>query len=353
MRIALLTDIAGHCPVKGRVAAPSDWTLLRQTVAAAATADADAQFVILTTQRSHGWFEGFERVCVSEGGRVRLPGTSPAEKVLKTLAPNVLLWPFGGDMPLRGRIPTVLYALDLFPWVAADAASVAPPVTKTARASAQKAQVILCPSNALQKQVAISLGIGMDKIVVAQPGVSPVFSTPQQRAVAGDYAVFPVNRHTLPCLGALRDAMEKRPEFFPPVLVVLGAPWSGEPANWGREVIRVERCPENIRASLMQHARMLLYTAVHDGAGVPVMEALCSGVPVLASKSCALGEIGGRALLHCDPQNSTSIIQTLRRFHDESAREQAERIAAGRSWISDVTWDKCAWKVLSAVKRAL
>lgn len=190
----------------------------------------------------------------------------------------------------------------------------------------------------------------MERIYVAPPGVSDVFQEDLAPLAEPPYGLFPINRYTLPCLPALREALQKRPELFPPLLVVIGPSAPQEPDDWGCGIIRIERCPDTVLASLLRHADLLLYPAVADGCGMAVVESLRAGTPVLTARAGAPAEWGGSVPAYCDPENATSIIQALRRFQDESSSEREDRLTMGRGAASEATWERCAWKMLAALK---
>ena len=214
------------------------------------------------------------------------------------------------------------------------------------------AQGIVCPSREAQRICAGLLGVGLERITVAPPGVHPLFSEPMPPLAAPPYCVTALNPYTAPLLPAVLETAKKRPELFPPTLVVTGPPMPDEPSDWGMPVIRVESCPPRARAALLQHAAFFLYPALHDLSGMPVLEALRAGTPVVTSRAGALPEVSGSVPFFCDPESSASLVQTLRRLAEETPRERRERVATGRMVAQDHEWGRCAWKLLSAAKRA-
>ncbi len=326
-------------------------------VAALRNAHADIEVVVFTDGASSALFKDFPQVEVAPRRTLLLSQTYARNlhQAAKKARVDVLVAP-ASTMPCDKRADYARIALifDLLPWRVkrrnnADAAEHSLP--RRVLRACRLAQGIVCPSQAAQKLSASLLGVGMEKISVAPPGINPVFDAPQAPVVRPPYALLPINPYTLHGLPHLVEALKKRPEHFPPTLVVTGPAHPDEPSDWGRDIIRVESCPPNMTAALLQHAALFLYPAPWDMSAMPVLEAMRAGVPVIAPRSGAIPEIAGNAPFYCDSQNSASIIQTMRRFCEETPKERVERVAMGRGSSLEYVWERCAWKLVAAVRR--
>src|SRR5574344_2162382 len=70
-------------------------------------------------------------------------------------------------------------------------------------------------------------------------------------------------------------------------------------------------------------AAVFVYPSHYEGFGIPVLEALCSGLPVLAATGSCLEEAGGPNSLYVDPNNANAIASRLNRILDnEKLREE-------------------------------
>ena len=103
------------------------------------------------------------------------------------------------------------------------------------------------------------------------------------------------------------------------------------------DVILTGFLPQEQLLSLMGSAYALVYPSLWEGFGMPVLEAMQSGVPVLCSRNSSLPEIAGNAGLYFDPLDAEEMGKQLALvYKDEQARgrmiEQGLERAASFSW---------------------
>ena len=134
----------------------------------------------------------------------------------------------------------------------------------------------------------------------------------------------------------------------PLALVGLGSPPAGA-AN-ARALGRVD---DTSLAWLYRHCRALLYPSYSEGFGLPVVEALGFGRPVITSATASLGEAAGRdGALFVTAGDDAGLAQAMRRVERDPGL--AERIgAAGRAWAARYTWPAAARATAEAYRLAL
>ena len=99
-------------------------------------------------------------------------------------------------------------------------------------------------------------------------------------------------------------------------------------------------------------AAAFVFPSLHEGFGLPVLEAMRRGVPVACSDCSTLPEVAGDAALLFDPYDKGSIRAALEEvLGDESLRERLS--AAGRARASQFTWEATAEGTVAAYGRAL
>lgn len=109
---------------------------------------------------------------------------------------------------------------------------------------------------------------------------------------------------------------------------------------------------EEDAAVLRRQARFFCYPSLHEGFGLPILEAQSQGVPVLTSSRSSLPEVAGDAALLVDPEDVDEIAQAMLRLsRDEELR--AELVAKGHENVKRFSWEKAARETLAVLKRAM
>jgi glycosyltransferase involved in cell wall biosynthesis len=106
------------------------------------------------------------------------------------------------------------------------------------------------------------------------------------------------------------------------------------------------------RDALYAGAAVVAYPSIREGFGLPVLEAMAQGAPVLTSAGTATAEVAGDAGVLVDPLDETAIAQGLERLLSDPAAATAlgER---GRLRAAAFTWERCAEGYESAYAEAL
>jgi glycosyltransferase involved in cell wall biosynthesis len=100
--------------------------------------------------------------------------------------------------------------------------------------------------------------------------------------------------------------------------------------------------PDEELVLLYNQARVFVYPSLREGFGLPVLEAMACGCPVVASGVSSLPEIGGRAAVYVDPYSTASISQGIK-----TALQQGRRLRRlGLAQAKQFSWEKTARKTL-------
>ncbi len=104
--------------------------------------------------------------------------------------------------------------------------------------------------------------------------------------------------------------------------------------------------------AVLRHALLFIYPSFAEGFGMPVLEAMVSGVPVITSDTTSLPEVGGNAAQWIDPFSAPAMTQAMARLIAEAALRQ-QMIAAGLAQARRFDWDDAAAALLAGVRHCL
>jgi glycosyltransferase involved in cell wall biosynthesis len=119
-----------------------------------------------------------------------------------------------------------------------------------------------------------------------------------------------------------------------------------------RKAVLLESVSDEQLLAVMRHASLFAYPAFAEGFGMPVLEAMASGVPVVTSNTTALPEVAGGAAVLVDPDSIDSIAQGLKKGLADAAQRQI-MIDKGLAQAARFSWDQSAQVLIKAFKRTL
>ncbi|MEO6095770.1 MAG: glycosyltransferase family 1 protein [Fibrobacteria bacterium] len=110
--------------------------------------------------------------------------------------------------------------------------------------------------------------------------------------------------------------------------------------------------PDSLLANLYGHAAVLAYPSLYEGFGLPLVEAMGYGCPVVASRTSSLPEVAGEAAVFFDPKDPGELAAQLEAvlFDAAAARALSE---AGRKRSTRFTWDACAAETMGYYRELL
>jgi glycosyltransferase involved in cell wall biosynthesis len=213
------------------------------------------------------------------------------------------------------------------------------------RRSCRRADLVVAISRRTAEDVQELFQIPAERIRVAYQSCSPVFSAPMgeqeleelrsRLALPADFILYVGSLIERKGVRTLVDAVGMLPEGDSPGLVIVGTgPLEGvlreqvRSAGMARSTHFLGQVQSADLPGLYRLARVFAYPSVGEGFGIPILEALTSGTPVVTSTGSCFAEAGGEAALYADPGDAEGLSAALcRAFRDEDLRR--EMIAKG------------------------
>ncbi|MCS6870383.1 MAG: glycosyltransferase family 4 protein [Anaerolineae bacterium] len=226
--------------------------------------------------------------------------------------------------------------------------------------SARRADHILADSAATKADIVALYNIPEAKITVLYSGVSDAFQptcdAAAQSAVRAKYQLG--NSPYVLSVGTVqpRKNYERLIQAFAALplrwsdlkLVIVGgrgwldAPIYAQARALGERVLFTGFADEADLPALYSGALCLAFPSLYEGFGLPVLEGMACGVPVLTSNVSSLPEVAGDAALMVDPYSVEAIREGLLTLLEEDTATRAERIARGFAQAKRFTWQAAA-----------
>jgi glycosyltransferase involved in cell wall biosynthesis len=238
------------------------------------------------------------------------------------------------------------------------------------RVGMRRAACVLCVSQATADDVHARFGVERERLAVSYNGVGHRFSPvppPEARrrvreslGVDGPFALFlgklEPRKNVMRLLEAFAEF--RRNTGSETQLLLAGHRTAVTPAieqqiarlQLGGAVRQVGYVPSDVLTSLYGAARMFLFPSLWEGFGIPIVEAMACGTPVLTSNVTCLPEIAGDAAVMVDPRSTTSIAEGIASL-DASEHLRSTLVARGFERARLFTWDNCARATLDTYER--
>ena len=187
------------------------------------------------------------------------------------------------------------------------------------RHAARTCDVIVTISEFTANDIAERLGFPRERIVVAYPGVDERFSPSPGNGLSqasGSDVLMLAPRDPRKNHAGLAAAMELLPDL---------------------RLVAPDQVSDDDLPALYRDAAVYVYPSFFEGFGIPVIEAMASGTPVVASSDPSLDEASGDAAVRVDPKSPESIADGIRR----ALQERELLVAKGLEHAAKFTWRAC------------
>jgi glycosyltransferase involved in cell wall biosynthesis len=234
----------------------------------------------------------------------------------------------------------------------------------------RRATAIIAISEATRRDLAAAYAVPPEKVTVIAEAADPRFCPQSAQDVAAVRARYGLPRRYLLFVGTieprknlarlLRTFETLHAEGLTDALVIIGKRgWLYEPffAELERSpardaVIFPGYVPDKDLPAAYAGSQAAVLPSLYEGFGLPVLEAMASGVPVVCSNTSSLPEIAGDAALLADPLSVESLTDALRRVVTDHALA-ADMIERGLRRATGFSWERTARETLALYRKVM
>jgi glycosyltransferase involved in cell wall biosynthesis len=266
---------------------------------------------------------------------------------------DALWFPFNGCSWTSFSLPATATLHDASNFVVED---YAPQTQAIFRAAAQHCRALVTDSVFAQRELARELQIAPKRLVPIPLGVA---APRPERKVALDLAglapfvLYVGAAERRKGFDTLLDAMalvrRQRPELSLVVTTRLQGAFAVPP---GVRIVELGYVDDDTLAALYRGCALLAFPSRYEGFGLPMLEAMSYGAPVIASTAASLPEAAGDAAAYVPPADAAALAAAILRVTADAAYARALR-ERGRARAAQFTWEAAAARTLDVIEGTL
>lgn len=253
-------------------------------------------------------------------------------------------------VPLLGKTPSVVTVHDLSPLRAREwkMPATARRVARRLPGAISRSRAVIAPSERVKREIVETFQTPPEKIFVTPLAPARAFQTITKREPpARPYLLYVGSGQERKNLHSLTQVWDRLRAHLKIDLVAVGQnlPFTLE---WG--IRAMEKIPDEELAVLYSHATAFVYPSVYEGFGLPVVEAMACGAPVITWRDTASSDVAGGAGLEAGSEDElASAIQTIVEQPELAAELQKKSLARAACF----SWQKTARKTWEAYESAI
>lgn len=228
------------------------------------------------------------------------------------------------------------------------------------RWTARRSHALITPTRYVRDQLIRRFQAADAHVHVTPEGADPLAAEPEptDRGQGPEYLLYVGNAYPYKNLWRLIEAFRDlgRPGLR---LLLVGAPdLFHDELERRTEAAGIEGVvfagfvPDAELAWLYQHARLFVFPSMSEGFGLPGLEAMRYGLPVLSSNATCLPEVYGEGAEYFDPEDTAGLASALGRLLDDDERLEALR-RAGAEVVGRYSWRRMAEQTLEVYRQTL
>lgn len=223
--------------------------------------------------------------------------------------------------------------------------------------SVKKASKIFTISLASKNDIIKEYKLPQNKVVVTYPGLREIEANKSKLSM-NKYILFVGTLQPRKNIVRLVEAFSRIEDKYPELkLLIVGKKgWFFEdiiesPKRFGvqNKVEFLDFVKDEDMPDLYKNAQCFVLPSLYEGFGLPVLEAMKNGCPVVLSNVSSLPEAGGDAALYVDPENVNDIATKIDKVLSD-AKLRSEMIKKGREQVKKFSWEKTAKETLKVLE---
>lgn len=229
---------------------------------------------------------------------------------------------------------------------------------------AQRAKAIITCSQNSKNEIAEFMNIPEERIHVCPWGVDHKIFYPHtpvpNRYTSGRPFFFSVSccigrKNTISILRAYEEFIKNSPSHD---LILV---WSNPPVEikekytkgvFAEKVHFVSGIDDKELSDLYAEATATFFPSKYEGFGLPVLESMASGTPIITCNNSSLGEVGGDAAIYVEPEDITAMSKWMETFENNSI-DRESLVNSCLQQAGKFTWETCALKTVEVYKKCL
>jgi glycosyltransferase involved in cell wall biosynthesis len=265
---------------------------------------------------------------------------------------DVLWFPFNGCSWTSFSLPAVATLHDASNFVVP---GYAPQTQVILRAAAERCRALITDSRFQQHELARELRIPLDRLIPIPLGVTPPRA---EHAVGFDaralapFVLYVGAGEARKGFDTLLRAMTRvKAERSDLSLVVTSRVEGWDALRDGVRIHELDYVDDDTLAALYRNCALLAFPSRYEGFGLPVIEAMSYGAPVVASNTSSVPEAGGDAASYVDPDDDVALARAILRVADDRTYS-AELKRRGLAHAGEFSWERTARATLDVIEKA-
>ncbi len=259
----------------------------------------------------------------------------------------------------RGRVLTTVYDLkeEIFPELAGRRSD----LLRHKRDAILAADHILCISETTRRDLVACYGVDQRRLSVVPPGVEPELYRPDgepagpELGIEDPFILFVGRRDSFKNFDLLVEAFSRWRWRDDLRLVVVGPPLAAPELgrlradDLGQRLVALPWVDEPTLARLYRRAEALIYPSLYEGFGLPLLEAMACGCPVVASRIPSSIELAADVAVFFEPTEPDSLVEAMEEA--VTASRSSPRVEKGMARGRSYSWDAAARATLAAYRK--